>query len=542
MNKLIIGTRSSNLALTQTKFVIKKLKEIDPTIDFVIKKIKTKGDILLDKDLNNILDKGFFVSEIQNELEKKTIDFAIHSLKDLPSEGNDNLSSFTVTKREDPMDVLVLKKGLENKKIHDIKIIGTSSIRRKEQIQKIYNGVKVESIRGNVETRIKKLDDGELEGIILAAAGLKRLGLEHRISKYFKSDEIIPAAGQGALAVEFRKDDKKTFSILKKIQDESTQICINEERKFLKSVGGGCSSPDAALCIINGDKVEIKGKVFDPKEKKYISGKMIKEIGNHIDIGEKLAKKLISKISNKISTQIILTNEGDISGFNELSKSDIIIHHFPLIEISPLDFTVNNIEKYDYIIFTSKNGVKNFFNRVKVSSDMKFICIGNKTNQVLNEYGYESVYISKRNYSDIMAEELKNNKLLNGKKTLLIQGKIAKDDFKIKLQEWKKELVKANNEALYNGSMDDNSISADIVDQASSYTDKNVEMKAINRQIKLISEIDKALFRIKDDTYGYCLDTAEPIGLKRLMARPIAKYTIAAQEKHEKDEKVHADE
>ena len=114
--------------------------------------------------------------------------------------------------------------------------------------------------------------------------------------------------------------------------------------------------------------------------------------------------------------------------------------------------------------------------------------------------------------------------------------------FRMKLQEWKKELVKANNEALYNGSMDDNSISADIVDQASSYTDKNVEMKAINRQIKLISEIDKALIRIKDDTYGYCLDTAEPIGLKRLMARPVAKYTIAAQEKHEKDEKVHADD
>ena len=114
--------------------------------------------------------------------------------------------------------------------------------------------------------------------------------------------------------------------------------------------------------------------------------------------------------------------------------------------------------------------------------------------------------------------------------------------FKIKLTEWKKELVKANNEALYNGSMDDNSISADIVDQASSYTDKNVEMKAINRQIKLISEIDKALFRIKDDTYGYCLDTAEPIGLKRLMARPVAKYTIAAQEKHEMNEKVHADD
>tara|TARA_B100000963_G_scaffold344157_1_gene346734 strand:+ start:194 stop:736 length:543 start_codon:yes stop_codon:yes gene_type:complete len=114
--------------------------------------------------------------------------------------------------------------------------------------------------------------------------------------------------------------------------------------------------------------------------------------------------------------------------------------------------------------------------------------------------------------------------------------------FRIKLQDWKKELIKSNNEALYNGSMDDNSISADIVDQANSYTDKNVEMKAINRQIKLISEIDKALARIREDTYGYCLDTAEPIGLKRLMARPVAKYTIAAQEKHEKDEKVHADD
>ena len=114
--------------------------------------------------------------------------------------------------------------------------------------------------------------------------------------------------------------------------------------------------------------------------------------------------------------------------------------------------------------------------------------------------------------------------------------------FRMRLTEWKKELIKANNEALYNGGMDDNNISADIVDQANSYIDSNVEMKAINRQIKLISEIDKALRRIREDIYGYCLDTAEPIGLKRLMARPVAKYTIAAQEKHEKDEKVHADD
>ena len=143
---------------------------------------------------------------------------------------------------------------------------------------------------------------------------------------------------------------------------------------------------------------------------------------------------------------------------------------------------------------------------------------------------------------EIRKEPIKISKTYIPKETEKYMCEKHKVFFRMKLQEWKKELVRANNEALYNGSMDDNSISADIVDQASSYTDKNVEMKAINRQIKLISEIDKALARIREDTYGFCLDTAEPIGLKRLMARPVAKYTIAAQEKHEKDEKVHADD
>ena len=436
INKLIVGTRSSNLAITQTNYVIRRLKEANPSIEFLIRKIKTKGDKLLDKDLTKILDKGFFVSEIQNELEKKTIDFAIHSLKDLPSEGNSNLKSFTVTEREDPMDVLVLKKEMKNKNINSIKLIGTSSLRRKEQIQKIYKGVKIKSIRGNIETRIKKLDNGEYDGIILAAAGLKRLGLVNRISKYFNSDEITPAAGQGALAVEFRKDDMKTFSVLKKIKDESTEMCIKEERNFLKTVGGGCSSPDAVLCILKKGEIEIKGKIYDTFKKKYISGKMSSKIGSHVDIGIKLAKNLMSKISDKTSIQIILTNEGDISGFNELCNNNITTYHFPLININPVDFTINNIESYDYIVFTSKNGVKNFFNGVKITKQMKFICIGLKTNNMLKKYGYDSDYISKRNYSNLMAKELKRNKLINGKKVLLIQGKIAKDDFKNKLQEF----------------------------------------------------------------------------------------------------------
>ena len=142
INKLVVGSRASNLALTQTNYVIEELRKINPNIEFVVKKIKTKGDILLNKDLNKIIDKGFFVSEIQNELLDNSIDIAIHSLKDLPSEGNSNLDCITITEREDPMDVLVVKKNLKKKDLKDLKLIGTSSIRRKKQIQMIHKDLK----------------------------------------------------------------------------------------------------------------------------------------------------------------------------------------------------------------------------------------------------------------------------------------------------------------------------------------------------------------------------------------------------------------
>ena len=433
INKLVVGTRASKLALKQTNYVINKLKEINPSIKFVLKKIKTKGDILLDKDLNKVIDKGFFVSEIQNELLNNSIDIAVHSLKDLPSEGNSNLSSFTVTEREDPMDVLVTKKELKEKSIKGLKLIGTSSVRRKKQIQMINKDFQIKSIRGNVETRIKKLDNGEYDGIILAAAGLKRLGLENRVSKSFNVTEMTPAAGQGALAVEFRKNDKKTFSILKKIQHESTEICVNEERNFLKTVGGGCSSPDAVLCIFEKNKLKIKGKIFDHTIGKYVSGSMVKEIGDHKNIGVKLAKQIMSKLSPKIIKHIILTNEGDITGFKSLLSNDLQIHHFPLINIDPIDFNHKDLKIYDYIVFTSKNGVKNFLDKVDIPNDMKFICIGNKTEKILNEYGFKSAFTPKRNYSTLMASELKKNKLINGRKVLLVQGEIANNDFNLKL-------------------------------------------------------------------------------------------------------------
>jgi hydroxymethylbilane synthase len=382
-----------------------------------------------------------------------SIDIAIHSLKDLPSERNSNLESFTVTKREDPMDVLVVKKNLKIKELKDLKLIGTSSIRRQKQIQMIHNDVKVRSIRGNVETRIQKLDKGEYDAIILAAAGLKRLGLEQRITKYFDSNEITPAAGQGALAVEFRKNDKKTLSILKKIQDKSTEICVKEERNFLKTVGGGCSSPDAVLCTFQNNTIKIEGKIYDSNRKKYISGKLVKDIGNHRDIGVTLAEQLISKLSTSIAKNIILTNEGDINGFNSLVKNNFKVHHYPLIEIESIEFKINDLESYDYVVFTSKNGVKSFFNKVKINCDIKFISIGYKTEKMLNKYGYFSSYISKKNYSEIMAEELKKNKFINGKNVLLIQGQLAKDNLKLEL----KKLCNVDRINVYNTKAKENS-------------------------------------------------------------------------------------
>ena len=435
MNKLIIGTRSSNLALTQTKFVIKKLKEIDPTIDFVIKKIKTKGDILLDKDLNNILDKGFFVSEIQNELINKSIDFAVHSLKDLPTDTNKDLISFTVTERENPMDVLVLSKSSEKKDLKELKIIGTSSLRRKQQLQSISDKISIKSIRGNIETRIQKLDQGQYDGIILAAAGLNRLGLQNRISRFFNLSEITPSAGQGALAVECRTNDAKTISILKKIQHKQTEICVNEERKFLNTVGGGCSSPDAVLCVFNDEEIEIRGRIFNKQTNEYVEQRIIDKYKNHNNIGIKLAKSMMLKIKDNIIRNIILTNEGDVSGFNKLKENNLITHHFPMIKIKPLEFILDSSENYDFIIFTSKNGVRNFINKTEIKHKTKFICLGKKTELALNELGYKSYYTAKKNYSKIMADELKKNNLIKNSKTLLVQGKIAKNALLNGLQE-----------------------------------------------------------------------------------------------------------
>ncbi len=252
--KIKVGTRGSNLALTQTKLVIEELKKKNPYIEFEIIVIKTKGDIVQDVPLHKMNDKGIFTKEIELALLNHTIDLAVHSMKDMPSEHTKGLIFGPVPKGEDPRDVIVSRR--EVKSINDLKglLIGTGSISRKFQLMNLKQDISVKDIRGSIETRMKKIETENLDGVILAAAGLKRANYEDRISYYFDPKVFIPSPCQGILALQIREDDEKIRSILKTIEDVETTIRSKAERAYLRETGGGCHMPMGAYSeIINGE-------------------------------------------------------------------------------------------------------------------------------------------------------------------------------------------------------------------------------------------------------------------------------------------------
>ena len=254
ITQLKIGTRSSKLALKQTKLVVKKLEnlpQIRKKFFFKIIKVKTKGDI----DKSKILDfgyKGFFTKKIDDLLLKKKIDFAVHSTKDIPSKINNNISIAAFLKREDPRDILLSNKNYTFDTLPQNSTIGTSSIRRKTQIHNIRPDLKIKYMRGNVETRIKKLKTNKYDAIILALAGLKRLGLNYKSKNVLNISKFIPAGGQGAIAVIVRKKDSVINKLIKNINNNKTEIEVKTERKFLEKINADCDSPVGAYAkIIN---------------------------------------------------------------------------------------------------------------------------------------------------------------------------------------------------------------------------------------------------------------------------------------------------
>lgn len=292
MKKIVrIGSRDSKLAVIQSEIVINAIKKNHPQIELELVTMKTTGDKILDRSLDKIGGKGLFVKELDKALAEGEIDLSVHSLKDLPMEINDELPIIGFSTREDPRDVLILKKGMELPL--ESGIVGSSSKRRMLQLKRWYPNIEFKGIRGNIQTRLRKLEEEDYAATVLAAAGLIRLGMEGCISKVFSIEEMIPAAGQGILALQGRKGED--YSYLKEFLNPISSIVSKAERGFVTALEGGCSSPVAAYAVVEGQQVYLKGLYYHEEADDFCIGEMTGDIERAEQLGEKLASQLKHK-------------------------------------------------------------------------------------------------------------------------------------------------------------------------------------------------------------------------------------------------------
>lgn len=285
--KIRVGSRESKLAVVQSEMVIRELKRRHPELEIELVTMKTTGDKILDRSLDQIGGKGLFVKELDRALLDGEIDLAVHCLKDMPMETPEELSILAYSRREDPRDVLVLAKGKKN--WNGQGVIGCSSFRRRIQLQKLYPNVEIRGIRGNIQTRLQKLDGGEYDALVLAAAGLKRLGLEERIERYFSPEEILPAAGQGVLVVQGREALR---DLVKELQPEGIKVIAENERAFVRRLDGGCSSPVAAYGRIEREELVLTGLYYDEQTGNYVTATKRAEVRASENLGWELADEL----------------------------------------------------------------------------------------------------------------------------------------------------------------------------------------------------------------------------------------------------------
>lgn len=287
-NKIIIGSRESLLAVVQSENVQAYIQDRNPDMEVEILKMKTTGDKILDRTLDKIGGKGLFVKELDKALLEGRSHLSVHSLKDMPMEVPKELPLLAFSKREDPRDVLVLPMG--QKELDKKKPLGCSSLRRILQLKELYPEMEVKSIRGNLQTRLRKLDQGEYSGLVLAAAGLIRLGLQDRIFRWFTPEEMIPAAGQGILAVQGRKGEDYTF--LDGYNDNGAWAEGTAERAFVRELNGGCSSPVAAFARIDAEELVLLGLYYDQESGGYKKGSARGSIKDAEELGVTLARQL----------------------------------------------------------------------------------------------------------------------------------------------------------------------------------------------------------------------------------------------------------
>ena len=286
--KLRIGSRESRLAVIQSRMVMEKVAKAEPAAELELVTMKTTGDKILDKTLDKIGGKGLFVRELDQALREEKVDFTVHSLKDMPMEVPEDLPLAAFSSREDPRDVLVLPEGTTE--IDRSKPIGCSSRRRQLQLKKLFPDMAIEPVRGNVQTRLAKLEAGQFSALVLAAAGLKRLGLEERISRYFSVEEILPAAGQGILVVQTRKG--MNTDCLRLVQDKESACCARAERAFVRALNGGCSSPVAAHAVVERTLLTLTGFYVSADERIQRKGSIRGSAADAEMLGKALARQL----------------------------------------------------------------------------------------------------------------------------------------------------------------------------------------------------------------------------------------------------------
>jgi len=295
MTNIKIGTRGSKLALTQTNFVADKLKKAIPDAEVEICVIKTSGDIMQDVSLLTIGGQGVFVKEIEEALLSEKIDLAVHSLKDVPGENPEGLIFAAILPREDVRDVLVSRNNIKLEFMPKGAKIGTGSQRRGAQIKALLPDVSIVPLRGNIETRIKKIETENINGVILAAAGMKRNGLTEKITQFLPVETMLPAVGQGALGLQIRKDDTELAKACAALNDTTTAAEVAAERAFLRALGGGCRLPIAALGKLDGRMLTLEGMVAAPNGSTMIREKLSGTINDVEAMGKKLAEIVLDK-------------------------------------------------------------------------------------------------------------------------------------------------------------------------------------------------------------------------------------------------------
>jgi len=298
--KIVIGSRGSKLALIYAQTAKNKIVQNTDLNDedIIIKEITTKGDQVQDKRLSEVGGKGLFSTNIENELKDKKIDIAVHALKDMPANETDGLRTNTFLKRNDPREILITKGKKKLKDLQAQAIIGTSSYRREFQIKKIRSDLNCKLIRGNVDTRIKKLNDGLYDAIILSYAGIKSLSIEDKITEIFSTQEIIPSAGQGIVSLQCRNDDKDIISILDSINDQKTYLRAHAERNVLKVLEGDCETAAGVHSIIEGDEIILEAELFSLDGKQRFYEKKSSKTENAKSLGEEVGKILKVKSNN----------------------------------------------------------------------------------------------------------------------------------------------------------------------------------------------------------------------------------------------------